>query len=448
MNSSPLNSNLVAAHRHFLMPWSPQSRHSPPVIVRALGSHLFDQDERKYLDFASGWICANLGHGNRHVLDAIREQSERLCYASPYLTVDVRAEFSQALCELAPWSGGARVHFTTGGSDANDDAVRFARKLTGRNKVLAAYRSFHGDTTGSAALTGGNRRWNAGSSVPTAVVRFFAPYPYRSPFHTDDPREEVARALDHLERIVCQENPADIAAIIIEPVLGSDGLVVYPEGYLKGVRRLADKIGALLIHDEVMTGFGRTGDDFASRRLGVEPDMITFAKGVTAAYVPLGGVLMQERLAVQFDERSLPAGHTYSGYPIGMAAGLGALKAYREGGLFRRGLEIEHWLREDLEKLKDEIPVIGDVRGIGAFFGVELVKDQETKKPVVEWQGPSQGVMGEFAQALLDAGLWLYVKFSLCVFAPPLTITREEITEGLNVYSETLRRFVPRMQAD
>jgi len=439
--------NWLDAHRHFLTPWSQQTRHCRPVITGGEGCHLVGEDGRRYLDLSSGWICTNLGHGNRHVIDAIKAQAERLCYGPPYLAVDVRAEFSSALCALAPWPGGACVHFTTGGGDANDDAVRIARTLTGRHKVLAASRSLHGDTSAPPALTGGSRRWGAGAAVPAGVARFFAPNPYRSPFHTEDPAEEVRRALDHLERVILQENPDDIAAVVIEPVLGSDGLVVYPDAYLAGVRALTERVGALLIHDEVMTSFGRTGDVFASRRLGVSPDMLTFAKGVTGAYVPLGGVLMREELASAIDARPFPARHTYSGYPIAMAAGLGALRACEEHGPFTQGQQIEAWLREGLLALQADSPVIGDVRGIGAFFGVELIRDRAAKEPVVAWQGPTQGVMGEFARALLEAGVWLYVKHGVCLLAPPLTITRPELDGGLAVFGDMLRQFAPPIQA-
>ncbi|MET4247209.1 aminotransferase class III-fold pyridoxal phosphate-dependent enzyme [Bradyrhizobium sp. LA6.7] len=357
--------NRIGTDRHYLMPWSRQTRHFQPVIARGDGCGIIDVDGKRYLDLSSGWNCTNLGHGNQTIIAAMREQIDRLLYAPPYLTVDIRAEFARALCERAPWAEGARAHFTTGGGDANDDAVRTARRLTGRSKILAAYRSFHGDTSGTSALTGGSRRWAAEPNTFRGVVRFFAPMPYRIPFFTENAGEETVRALDHFKRIIEQENPESIAAVIIEPVLGSDGLVVYPEGYLKGVRELANRIGALVIHDEIMCGFGRVGEMFATQRLDLHPDIITFAKGVTGAYVPLGGFLIREGLAARYDERIFDAGHTYSGHPLAMAAGLGALRAYDEGNHFKSAYRIERWLKEGLSELQREFEIIGDIRGIG-----------------------------------------------------------------------------------
>jgi taurine--2-oxoglutarate transaminase len=271
--------------------------------------------------------------------------------------------------------------------------------------------------------------------------------PYRSPFNTTDPIEETKLALDHLERVILQENPGNIAAIIIEPVLGGDGVVAYPDGYLKGLGAVARKYDILVIHDEVMVGFGRVGEVFATKRFGLEPDIITFAKGVTGAYVPLGGFLLRESLASRYDDRVFDAGHTYSGHPLAMAAGRGALRAYAKGNHFKSAYNIERWLREGLSTLQRELPLIGDVRGLGAFIGVELVRDQTTREPVVAWQGPTHGIMGEFSRALLESGLCIYSKYSLCVLSPPLIITESEVQDGLRIFGDTLRRFASRMLA-
>jgi taurine---2-oxoglutarate transaminase len=439
----------VDKHRHFLMPWSVQETgHQAPVIERAEGVNFIDTQGRKYVDLSSGWVSTNLGHGDKHVIAAIRNQLDRLCFAPPNFVIDTRAEFVEALCKIAPWKEGARVHFTSGGADANDDAVKIARMLTGRHKILTAYRSFHGSSSGASSLTGGNRRWPAEPAAPGGVVHFFAPYPYRSPFHTDDPKEEVARGLEHVERIILQENPANIAALLLEPVVGSDALVVYPEGYLKGLRALTEKYGILLIHDEVMTGFGRVGEAFASIRFGVTPDLMTFAKGVASSYIPLAGVFVRESLAKQFDKHAFMLGHTYSGHPVAMAAGLGALASYKEGNLFQRPYEIEKWLREEMTALAERFTAIGDWRGVGAFFGIEFVRDRKTKEPVVAWQGAGgHGVMGEFYRALLDAGVWVSGKYSIVVIAPPLIITREELRDAFRIIARTLSEFEGRMLA-
>jgi taurine--2-oxoglutarate transaminase len=312
------------------------------------------------------------------------------------------------------------------------------RTLTGRFKVLAAYRSFHGSTHGSSALTGENRRFAAEPAIPGAL-HFFAPYPYRSPFYTLDPKEEVARALDHLERVLLHEDPARVAAIFLEPVVGSNGVIVYPEGYLEGVRRIADRYGILLVFDEVMTGFGRTGAPFAAQRLGVVPDLITFAKGVTSAYVPLGGVLVREGLARRFDQEVLWAGHTYSGHPLAVAAGLAAVEVYLEEGLFERGRLLESWLREGLGALWQKHPFIGEVRGLGAFFALELVKDRSTKEPLSPWHAPLSPAMQGLVRALLRAGVYVMAKHNILLIAPPLTLKEAELEAGLAALDRALR---------
>ena len=344
--------DIQAKHaQHVLTPWSVQGGLKAPVITRAEGRYLFDADGKKYFDLGSGLIAVNLGHGHPKVVAAVQEQVARLAYAAPGLFNETRAELAAELSDISPWgkagggSGeGCRTFFTTTGAESNDDAVRLARTLTGRTKVLTAYRSFHGSTGTSITLTGEDRRWGGEPGAP-GVGRFFAPYPYRSPFWAKTPEEETARAIEHLELTLTHEDPSRVAAILIEPVVGSNGVIVYPDGYLKKLRALTEKHGILLISDEVMTGFGRTGAPFGAQRFGIVPDMITFAKGVTSAYLPLGGVMIREGLAKTFDTKKLPSGHTYSGHPMCVAAGLAAVRAYRDDNLFERGNEIEGWLQ-------------------------------------------------------------------------------------------------------
>src|ERR1700736_6651864 len=300
--------------RYVLTPWMAQGNLQPPVIVRGEGIYLYDEDGNRYADLTSGLIAVNLGHGNPAVRAAMHEQVDRLCFSPPSWFNDVRAELAEQLARLAPWGDeGGRVFFTVGGASANEDAVKFARAVTGRSKVLTGYRSFHGSGAGSATLTGENRRWfNEPVNAIPGVVHFWAPYPYRSPFFTSDPAEETRRALQHVADVVAAENAEQVAAILIEPVVGSNGVIVYPPGYLAGLRELCDTHGIVLIFDEVMTGFGRTGAAFAGERFGVVPDMITFAKGVTSGYVPLGGVLLRERLARTVGGKHLPGAQPYS----------------------------------------------------------------------------------------------------------------------------------------
>jgi taurine--2-oxoglutarate transaminase len=426
--------SLKAKHaRYVLTPWMAQAGLQPPVIVRGEGIYLYDEDGARYADLTSSLIAANLGHSHPAVLAAMHEQVDRLCFSPPSWFNDVRAELAEALIGLAPWGDeGGRVFFTTSGASANEDAIKFARAVTGRAKVLTSYRSFHGSGAGSATLTGENRRWyNEPNSVMGGVVHFWSPYPYRSPFFTDDPAEETRRALEHVTQTVEAENADSIAAILIEPVVGSNGVIVYPEGYLAGLREICDRYGIVLIFDEVMTGFGRTGAAFGGERFGVVPDMITFAKAVTGAYVPLGGVMMRERFAKTFDERPLPAGHTYSGNPLAMATGIAALQAYRDGDLYARAAQIEKRLGGGLAKLRDKYEIVGETRGVGAFFAIEFVSDRKARTPLVAWQGKSLGVMPTLFGALRKRGAYAFGRYNVLHVAPPLIITDEQIDEAV-----------------
>jgi taurine--2-oxoglutarate transaminase len=435
-------SELQALHqKHVLTPWAAQAGLVAPVIARAEGRYLYDTDGKKYLDLASGLIAVNLGHGHPKVVKAIQEQAATLCYSAPSMFHGARAELAAELSAISPWKEeGCRTFFTTTGAESNDDAVRIARALTGRQKVLTAYRSFHGSTGTAIMLTGEDRRWG-GEPGPPSIMRFFAPYPYRSPFWATSPEEETHRSIEALERVLVHEDPKRVAAILIEPVVGSNGVIVYPDDYLPALRALTEKHGILLIADEVMTGFGRTGSAFGSTRFGIVPDMITFAKGVTSAYVPLGGVMIRESLAKTFDARALPSGHTYSGHPMCVAAGLAAVRAYREEKLFERGKEIEGWLRAGLAAIAEKHRTVGEARGVGAFFALELVSDKKTKEPLVPWHGAGPGVMKTLYGELRKRGVYSFGKFNVCMVAPPLTVTKAELDEGLAALDESLTAF-------
>ncbi|MBV8151485.1 MAG: aminotransferase class III-fold pyridoxal phosphate-dependent enzyme [Candidatus Eremiobacteraeota bacterium] len=421
---------LVEKHaKYVLTPWVAQKGQKPPVIVRAEGSRLIDADGKEYIDLSAGLVAVNLGHGHPRLVAAIAEQAQRLCFSPTGWANDIRAELAERLAELAGWSEGGRVFFTVGGADATDDAVKMIRMITGRPKVLTAYRSFHGSSTGAATLTGENRRWAAEPGLP-GVVRFFAPFPYRSPFHTTDPAEEARRALEHVESILTYEDPARVGAIMIEPVVGSNGVIVYPDGYLVGLRALCDKHGIALIFDEVMTGFGRTGAAFGAHRFNVTPDAITFAKGVTSAYVPLGGVILRESLAKYFDDHVLWAGHTYSGHTLAVATGLAALDIYRDERVYERAAALESTMRAGLEKLRAAHPVVGEVRGVGAFFALELVRDRTTREPVVQWMGPGMGPMATFLASLRKNGGYAFARYNCVVISPPLVIEPDELERG------------------
>ncbi len=419
-------------HHHVMMPWHAQADAAAAnTISRAEGCFLFDDQDRPIFDFSSGWVAANLGHGNRDIIDAVTAQMEQLYYAPPIFKNHARAQLAEELSDLSPWADGCRVHFTTGGGEANDDAIKVARLATGRTKVMAAYRSYHGTTGTAAGVTGDMRRWASEPAV-FPVVRFFAPYPYRSPFHTDDSTEETRRAMDHLHRIVTQEGAHNIAALIIEPMVGSSGMICYPDGYLTALRDFTRRHGILLIFDEVMTGFGRLGVPFAANRFGVAPDMITFAKGVNGAALPLGGVMLSEDLASRFDAQVFDAGHTHAGHPVAMASGLGALKALRERNLFARSLELEAVFSDRLEKMKSDVAIIGDVRGAGAFFGIELVADRRTREPLVDWYAEDASLNARLTERLFELGVWVYSRYGILMLAPPLVATDAEVLDALD----------------
>lgn len=429
--------------KYVLTPWLAQGGLTAPVIARGEGSYLFDTDGKKYLDLGSGLIAVNLGHGHPKVVEAIKTQAATLGYAAPSLFHEKRAELASELSAISPWASsgeGCRTFFTTAGADANDDAVRLARHITGRAKILSAYRSFHGSSGTSIMLTGEDRRWGGEPGGPS-IMRFFAPYPYRSPFHATTPEEESQRAIEHLERVLLHEDPRRVAAVVIEPVVGSNGVIVYPDGYLRALRELTERHGILLVADEVMTGFGRTGAAFGATRFGIVPDMITFAKGVTSAYLPLGGVMLREKLASTFDTRALPCGHTYSGHPMCMAAGLATVQAYRDEKLFDRGATIESWLRPALAAIAEKHRTVGEARGVGAFFALELVKDRASKEPLVPWHGDGPGVMKTFYAELRKRGVYTFGKFNCVMIAPPLTVKKEELDAGLAAVDEALTAF-------
>jgi taurine--2-oxoglutarate transaminase len=427
---------------YVLTPWVAQRGFDAPTIERGEGVYLYDDAGRRYTDLSSGLIAANLGHGNPIVVRAIAEQASRLCFTAPNLNNRKREQLAERLSLLSPWDEGCRTYFTTGGAQAIEDAMKMARMITGRPKICSAYRSFHGSAPGAGTLSGENRRWPNEPGIP-GVVRFFAPFPYRSPFDTQDPELECERALAHLELILSYENPQSIAALFIEPVVGSNGVIVYPEGYLAGLRDLCDEHGILLVFDEVMTGFGRTGERFASIRFDVTPDVIAFAKGVTSAYVPLGGVMLRESLAAYFDDHVLGCGHTYSGHPLAVAAGLAALEAYEAAGLYTRGRTLEVWIREELNALAESVPVIGDVRGVGAFFAIELVRDRATREPLVPWQGKPSPIMPRVIKRLQELGVYTFGRYNTLMVAPPLIIERAQLAEAVaalgNALSELLQ---------
>ncbi|MBU6217210.1 MAG: aminotransferase class III-fold pyridoxal phosphate-dependent enzyme, partial [Acidobacteria bacterium] len=329
--------------------------------------------------------------------------------------------------------GMERVFFTNGGAEANENAVRMARLHTGRQKVLATYRSYHGATATAITLTGEPRRWPSEPGVP-GIVHFQGPYPYRSPFHATDDAEECERALEHLEQVVQFEGPHTIAAILLESVVGTNGVLVPPDGYLAGVRDLCDRHGILMIADEVMVGFGRVGEWFAVDHWDVAPDLICFAKGVNSGYVPLGGVVISAEVAATFDERPFPGGLTYSGHPLACAVAVESIRVFEDEALLERVRKVgEELLRPELEAIAERHPSVGEVRGLGMFFAVELVRDRATREPLVPFNaaGAAAAPMVEFAAACKEGGVWPFIGGNRLHVAPPLVTSDDDLRAGL-----------------
>ncbi|HEU5287166.1 MAG TPA: aminotransferase class III-fold pyridoxal phosphate-dependent enzyme [Candidatus Limnocylindria bacterium] len=415
---------------HVLVSWSAQGALAPLVITRAEGSWLHAGD-RKILDFSSGLINVNLGHGHPKVVKAIQEQAEKLCYVTPSFGEESRAELARLLSEVAP-GHLAKTLFTTGGTEAVEHAVRIARQFSGRHKILSQWRSFHGQTAGSATVGGDNRRW-ANEPGITGVVHFLNPDPYRSLFGGD-----AQKALAHVEEVIWYEGPQYIAAILLEPIVGSSGLIVPPDGFLRGLRQLCDQHGILLVLDEVMTGFGRTGKWFAAEHEGVVPDMMTFAKGVNSGYVPLGGVMVSDRIAKHFDTNVLWSGLTYSGHPLACAAGVATVNAYRDERIIEHGAKMGELLMKELRTIATKHPSVGDVRGRGPFIGIELVKDRGTKEMLERWNGPSTKLQNALKNALMSRDVYLLNRWNMLFIAPPLTVSEDEVRFGVRAIDEAL----------
>ncbi|MEH6416109.1 aspartate aminotransferase family protein [Pseudomonas sp. CGJS7] len=443
MDSKPATDARSPAYRddrnHVFHSWSAQGALDPVVVAGARGSRFWDESGRSWLDFSSQLVNVNVGHQHPRLIEAIKAQAETLCTLAPYHANAATSEAARLIAEVAPGDLN-KVFFTNGGAEAVENAVRIARHHTGRHKVLAMYRSYHGATAGAIALTGDPRRWGAEPAMP-GVVHFWGPYPYRSSFHAQDAQQECERALAHLADTLMVEGAHTVAAIALESVVGGNGILVPPDGYLQGVRELCDRHGIVLIADEVMSGFGRCGEWFAIDRWRVTPDLITFAKGVNCGYVPLGGVIISERIAESFRQRVFPGGLTYSGHPLACAAAVACINLYREEGLIERA----RWLGDAvigpaLRELQQRHPSIGEVRGLGAFWALELVRDRDSREPLVPFNasGAANAPMAEFAAACKRLGLWPFVNFNRTHIVPPLTIGEDELREGLAMLDEAL----------
>ncbi len=409
--------------------WSAQSTINPLMVKEAHGVYVTDEDGKEYLDFSSQLVNTNIGHQHPAVVRAIQEQAATLCTIAPQHGYISRYRAAELILDHS-FEGAAKVFFTNGGTESVEHAVRMARLHTGRHKVLSAYRSYHGATSTSMNLTGDPRRWPSDNGS-AGVVHFFGPFLYRSAFSATTEAEECERALASLEATIQFEGPTGIAAIILETVPGTAGIMVPPEGYLRGVREICDRYGIVYIADEVMCGFGRTGSWFGFQQHDVKPDLVTFAKGVNSGYVPLGGVILSERLSAAFNDRVYPGGLTYSGHPLACASAVATITAMEDEHIVQNAQRIgDEVLRPGLEELALKHPIIGEVRGLGVFFALDLVTDRATKEPLAPYGGTSPA-MAEIGAAARAEGLLTFMNYHRIHVVPPCTISDVEARDGL-----------------
>ena len=416
--------------RHTLYDWSAQSALKPLPITSAKGVYFHTAGGKRLLDFNSQLMCVNAGHGDRRIIEAIKRQAEQLPYISPFMATEVRARLGAKLGELLPGDID-KVFFTLGGAESNENAIKIARTVTGRPKILARYRSYHGSTGTAVQATGDPRRWpNEGAGA--GVVHVLDPY-----HGIQRGWDTVEHALANLEETIQLEGPSTIAAFILEPITGTNGILVPPDGYLQGVRALCDRHGILMICDEVMTGFGRTGRWFAVDHWGVTPDLITLAKGLTSSYVPLGAVGMRPNVAAYFDEHVFFGGLTYNSHPLGCAAALGAIQAYEEDDMVGNSRRMGEVLARLHRRLRERHPCVGAARSIGLFGCLELVRDRQTLEPLAPFNGTSPE-MKAIAAALLEGGMHTFVRWNTIMTNPPLCITEAELEEGFEILDSAL----------
>jgi taurine--2-oxoglutarate transaminase len=408
--------------KHTLFEWSAQSKVDPIPMARSKGVYFWTPEGKRYLDFNSQLMCVNVGHGDERVVRAIQEQAATMAYANPFMATEVRARLGEKLAEISP--GDIDVFFfTNGGAEANENAIKIARLFTGRHKILARYRSYHGGTAGSVTLTGDPRRWPAEPGIPGVV-------------HVLDPYHGIERGWDS-EEVIQLEGAHTIAAFILETVTGSNGILVPPDGYLQGVRDLCTKHGILMIADEVMCGFGRTGKWFAVDHWGVVPDLLSMAKGLTSAYVPLGAVGMRRAIAQSFQDKVFPGGLTYNSHPLACAAALATIAAYEEDGMIENTQRMGVIMKGLLADLERRHPSIGAVRSIGLFGIVELIRDRKTRQPMAPYGGTSPE-MAEIGKFFRQEGLYTFVRWNTIFTNPPLCVTEEQLREGFAIIDRAL----------
>ena len=433
-----LGAQIVEDAKEFVLySWSTQDAINPIAVAGAEGRYFWDYDGKRYLDFASQLVNVNIGHQHPKIVAAIKEQADKLCTIGPPMANESRSQLGRLLAEVTP-GDLTMSFFTSAGAEANENAIKLARLFTGRHKIIARYRSYHGATHGAITLTGDPRRWPTEPGMP-GVVRMLDPFTYRCPAGHPDPCP-VCTGAPHLEEILEYEGPHTVAAVILETVTGTNGVIPPPDGYLHAIREVCDRHGILLICDEVMAGFGRTGRWFACEHWDVVPDILTVAKGINSGYVPLGAMIIRKPLADWVRSRYFPGGLTYAGHPLACASAVASIEAFREEEVVENAAEVGGYIGQRLRELEGRHPAIGEVRGLGCFWGIELVKSRETREMLVPYNasGETAAPVARLAKAALDRGLYLMTHWNVVMVVPPLTITRDEADEGIAVLDEAL----------
>ena len=433
MNTEQIKAN---QKEYVLQSWSKQKNVNPIVVDRGEGIYFYDTEGNRYSDMSSQLVNLNLGYHNKEIGDAIKAQVDKICYIGPSYAEEARSTLAEMIIKLLPDSFG-KVFFTNAGAEANENAVKIARMFTGRKKVFSRYRSYHGSSFGAGNLTGEPRRYPLEPGVP-GFIKFFDPYIYREAIQFASEEEATTYYLAKLREQIIYEGAESIAAIVMETVTGSNGIIIPPVGYLPGVRKLCDEFGIVMICDEVMAGWCRTGKMFAFEHFDVVPDLVTFAKGVTCGYVPLGGVAVSSKIAAYFDENLLSCGLTYSGHPLACAAGVACVDYYEKAKILGHVAPVAKVLSKSLESLKEKHPCVGDVRYIGLFSCVELVRDKATKEPMVPYGKDPEGIMGKILGLLKERKFMTYTHENMVFICPPLIITEEQLLEELDKLDEVL----------
>jgi taurine--2-oxoglutarate transaminase len=422
---------ITLVKKHTLFEWSAQSKVDPLPVATAKGVYFWTPEGKRFLDFNSQLMSVNIGHGDPRVIEAMHQQASTLAYASPFMATEPRARLGAKLAEITPGDIDT-FFFTNGGAESNENAIKIARLFTGRHKILARYRSYHGATAGSMSLTGDPRRWANEPGIP-GVIRVFDPY-----HGIERGWDTVERALGNVEEVIQLEGPQTIAAFILEPVTGTNGVLVPPDGYLQGVREICSRHGILMIADEVMSGFGRTGEWFAVDHWKVVPDLITMAKGLTSSYLPLGAVGMRRHIAKYFQDRVFYGGLTYNSHPMGCAAALATIRVYEEDGLIENAKKMGQVLKQLLSELASRHASVGAVRSIGLFGLVELIRNRKTREPMAPFNGSSEE-MAALRGFFLDQGLYTFVRWNTFFTNPPLCISEKELREGIAIIDRGLQ---------